>query len=121
MNSFNRLHFFKRFDASKDFVVIKNFVWSGHEYKVGDDFDKSSTYKQKLERLWNTRKIACKEVLLNPTELVNAVVEINLVPEIKKGPFGWLTVMVGDKQIGAKTRDMEEAKRIVDEWLESPE
>lgn len=125
MGIFNRLHFYKRFNPEADFVAIKTFSTGGVDYLPGMAFDKESMPKHKVKAMFESRKITYVDALYNPAE-ISAIVEenedltvVNLVPEIKKGAFGWLTVEVNGEQIGNKTRDAEEAKRIVDEWLKS--
>lgn len=109
---FNRLHFHKRFDFNKDFVAIKTFSTSGIDYKPGMPFDKSVMPEHKVKSMFYARKITYSDATFK---------EVNLVPEIKKGAFGWLTVVVDGKQIGNKTKSIEEANEIINEWLKSKE
>ena len=127
MSMYNRLHFYKRFYIGNDFIAIKNFETGGIEYKPGMRFDKNCMPAHKVKAMFNSRKITYADAMFNPAEIVSALTNdqeydtINLVPEIKKGAFGWLTVSVNGKQIGSKTKDAEEANRIVNEWLASPD
>lgn len=116
-NRVNQLHFYQPFDIDKDFIAIKIFTTNGKTYKPGEIFDKNSMPVHKVKVMWNTRKIAYADSLLNPATIA-AVVESSQ-PEIVKGNFGWLYIEKDGKRIGKPTRDMEEAERLLEECLVS--
>jgi len=128
---FNRLHFFKRFDPSAEFIVLKNMVVNGVEVKRGERFDKSLMPTHKIKRLFETRKITPEASLYNPADIA-AVVEVSeeniltnaqendiVMPEIRKKGVAWFAVYLGEEQIGKSVRSEDEAQAIVDEWLEN--
>lgn len=105
----NRLHFYKRFDPTQEFVAIKNFLYGGKSYTNGEPFDKADHPAHKLRRLFDTRKIAPVESGFVPPRRVT--------PEIRKAGPVWRKVFVGDEQIGKTVKSDEEAQAIVESYM----
>lgn len=115
MPKINRLHFFQRFDPAKDFVAIKVFSTNGIDFAPGDKFlpEKVKMPAHKVRAMWNARKIAYADALLNPAN-VAATIEDDEV-KIVKGAFGWFYLEKNGKKLSKGTRDIKEAEA----WLEA--
>ena len=133
---FNRLHFFKRFDPTAEYVVLKDMVIAGVEIKRGEIFKKSLMPMHKIKRLFEARKITPDYSLYDRDDIITPAVETPketviveetlltndenhdiVMPEIRaKGP-AWMGVFLGEEQIGKSVRTEEEAQAIIDEWL----
>jgi len=117
---FNRLHFFKRFDPNAEYVVLRDMVLNGKELKAGEGFAKDLLPTYKVKSLWESRKITTKDSIYNlPVEEETDKIEEELPLEEEKRTAtieksgAWFKVLDKDgKQIGASTRDKDEAEFI---------
>ena len=126
---FNRMNYFKRFDATQEFVALKSMTLGGVALSGGDQIDKDSVSIEMIRKLFRARKVGFAEASKNPAhaaKIVRSFENKEPASEIAKtepkivGPQkgGWFKVMLGDTQIGDSTRDQEEAELVVLEWLE---
>ena len=122
---FNRLHFFKRFDAEKEYIVLKNMTINGKELVAGTVFDKSIMPIHKVKRLFETRKITTleslfdKSVVIEEKPLTNVKESDTIEPEIRQAGPAWMKVFVNKNQIGKTVRTQKEAEEIVAQWKKS--